>query len=82
MEKYNEKKYGTPNQKSLYQRLGIMLEEVQNEPFYKGKAIEVAKLANEMTKAYIAEMERVRLEKDMNRIEYKIEIENRTMSIE
>jgi hypothetical protein len=77
-----KKKLGTPNQKSLYQRLGMALEEVQNEPFYKGKAIEVAKLANEMTKAYIAEMERVRLEKDMARIDYKIEIENKQMSIE
>ncbi len=76
------KKLGTPNQKSVYQRLGLMMEELQNEPFYKGKALEISKLANEMTKAYIAEMERTRLEKEMGRIEYTIIIENKQMSIE
>ena len=29
MSKELEKKYGTPNQKSLYQRLGIALEELR-----------------------------------------------------
>ena len=49
MENSVDKKLGTPNQKSLYQRLGFQLEELQKQPFYKGKSIEVAKLANEMT---------------------------------
>ena len=72
---------GTPNQKSLYQRLGIALEEVQNQPFYKGKALEISKLANEMTKAYLAEMERVRLEKEIGKIENIRSLENVQMTI-
>lgn len=75
-------RFGTPNQKSLYQRLGMMMEELQNQPFFKGKAIEISKLANEMTKAYIAEMERVRLEKELGQITKMREIENINLSIE
>jgi hypothetical protein len=82
METKLEKQLGTPNQKSMYQRLGFMMEELQKQPFYKGKALELSKLANEMTKAYIAEMERVRLEKDMGRIIEMREVENMKMSIE
>ena len=75
METTKEILKGTPNQKTLYQRLGLALEELQNQPFYKGKSIEIAKLANEMTKAYLAEMERCRLEKEMGRIEKVRDIE-------
>lgn len=71
-----KKKLGTPNQKALYQRLGLQLEELQNQPFYQGKSIEVAKLANEMTKAYLAEMERCRLEKEIGKVVSVRDIEN------
>ena len=82
MENSVDKKLGTPNQKSLYQRLGFQLEELQKQPFYKGKSIEVAKLANEMTKAYCAEMERCRLEKELGKIEAIREVETFKMFIE
>lgn len=76
------KKLGTPNQKSLYQRLGIQLEELQEQPFYKGKALEMSKIAHQMSKAYALEMERGRYERELKNVDFVIEIENRQMGIE
>ena len=82
MSKELEKKYGTPNQKSLYQRLGIALEELQTQPFYKGKALEMSKLAHQMSKVYALEMERGIYEKEVSKVDYVINLENKAMAIE
>jgi len=70
------KKLGTPNQKALYQRLGLQLEELQDQPWFKGKALEMSKIAHQMTKVYISEMERGRYEKEISGIIHPIVVEN------
>ena len=72
---------GTPSQKALYQRLGIALEELQNQPFYKGKALEMSKIAHQMSKAYALEMERGRYEKEKGTVDYVINLENKRMEL-
>jgi len=40
-----------------YQRLGLMIDDLLEKPFYEGKASEISKLANKMTKIYMNELE-------------------------
>jgi len=67
---------GTPNQKAAYARVGIMLEIEQNQPYYRGQAFAIAKLAGTMTTMYITELQRWKIAKELGTVEKIREVEN------
>lgn len=74
------KNVGTPNQKALYQRLGKQAEEIEQQPFYYGKAKDLAMIANQMTRIYVAEIERARFEVEIGKFEEIREVQIKALN--
>lgn len=77
------KTLGTPNQKALYQRAGIILEGLMNNTFDVSIAREAVKVINAMNNIQITEIERAKVEIMLGNSATKIrELENKAVDFD